>query len=136
MEQAKQDLSTTAKSLYDQAIQEVNAAKAEIQNINVQNAGVSIVVALILSISLHLATKAKEDSFITAGAIFYALVAGSLALFLGKKQHKDQFTFMVVLFSFLRLFVDTAPLSVIILSATPAIVNIATDEVKKYIKIQ
>jgi hypothetical protein len=136
MQKAQDDVKQTVQQVQDYAKQFAADAQAEAKEIKPIEAGVAMGVALLLSLGLHLATKQKEDSVLTLGVVIYAIFAGILALILRKKEQREQFITMVVTFSFLRLVFEVAPLSVILLSASPALVNIASEEVKKHVKVQ
>eukprot|EP00461_Guttulinopsis_vulgaris_P001858 UN01859 len=96
--------------------------------------GISFGISFFLTLALYISTKAKEDSFITFGVFVYTLITGLFAVLLKHKPIGDQFPFLVMVFSVMRVFFEIKPISVLLLSLAPVLVNIVDTETQKHLE--
>lgn len=131
MQKAQQDVQQAVEELknYGQSLVE------EVKNTKIDpvELGISCATAFFLSLALYLSTKGKEDSFITFGVVIYALITGLVSFALQKKQIKDQFPLLVTVFAFLRLVFEIKPISVLVLSLSPVLVNAVVQSIKEHL---
>lgn len=134
MDQALSNLKASAADIQTKSQQFVQQSVEDAKSIPPIDWALAAGVSFFLNLFLHLATKQKESSFITFGVIVYTLFTAALATILRKQDIREQFPFLVVVFAFVRLFFDIAAISVLVLSASPVLINIVSEEIQKQIK--
>lgn len=130
MNKAQEDVQNALSDARASVQHQIDDSIKDAKDIKPEQWGVAVGIALLISIILGLITKQKEDSFITAGTIIYALVVGALAVFLRNQPLNGQFQKMVLILSILRCLVEIAPITLIVFSFLPFLVNSLTAELK------
>eukprot|EP00461_Guttulinopsis_vulgaris_P001456 UN01456 len=130
MDQAQKDLQNAGNQLREKITNQANQSIQDAKDIKPEQWGVAFGIALVVSIVLQLITKQKEDPFISFGTFIYAIVVGALSVFLRNTPLGKQFQTMIVLLSVVRCLFEISPVTILIFSALPFIVNFVTAELK------